>query len=125
MILKIFQRPCTYHYLKKMPSTHHFLATLYLKILLESHPAPTSWGCAKMKLIHEGGETLCPADFRSVALTSFVSKLFNKIIAIRLEEFFLESEIIDQSFQKGFLRSINGKIEHIYGLTSNCRECLT
>ena len=33
----------TYHHLKKLPSTHHFLATLFSKILLEDHSAPESW----------------------------------------------------------------------------------
>ena len=45
----------TYHHLKKMPSTHHFLATLFSKILLEKQEAPESWSKAKIKLIFKGG----------------------------------------------------------------------
>lgn len=33
----------TYHHLKKLPSTHHFLATLFSKILQSSHQSPSSW----------------------------------------------------------------------------------
>ena len=41
----------TYHHLKKLPSAHHFLATLFSKILLQDHAAPESWCQAKIILI--------------------------------------------------------------------------
>ena len=108
----------SYHHLKKMPCTHHFLATLFSKILLESHPPPSAWCCARIKLIHKGGDTSKPANFRPIALTSVVGKLLNKIIATRLEEFLLENKIINPSLQKGFLSGINGTMEHIFSLSA-------
>ena len=101
-----------------MTSTHHFLATLFSKILLESYSPPSSWCSARIKLIHKGGDTNCPANFRPIALTSAIGKLFNKIIASRLEEYLLENNIINPSLQKGFLRGINGTMEHIFSLST-------
>ena len=40
-----------YHHLKKLPSAHYFLATLFSKILLEDQVAPESWCQAKIRLI--------------------------------------------------------------------------
>ena len=108
----------SYHHLKKMTSTHHFLATLFSKILLESYSPPSSWCFARIKLIHKGGDTNCPANFRPIALTLAIGKLFNKIIASRLEEYLLENNIINPSLQKGFLRGINGTMEHIFSLST-------
>jgi len=58
----------SYHHLKKMPSTHHFLATLFSKILLDSQLPLSSWCSARIKLIHKGGDTSDPANFRPIAL---------------------------------------------------------
>ena len=41
----------TYHHLIKMPSTNHFLATLFSKILLDKYTALESWCEAKRKLV--------------------------------------------------------------------------
>ena len=46
-------------------------------------------------------------NFRLIALTSVIEKLFHKILAIRLEEYTLSNSIIDTSLQNGFLRGIN------------------
>ena len=108
----------SYHHLKKMPCTHHYLATLFSKILLESHPPPSARCCARIKLIHKGGDTSKPANFRPIALTSVVGKLLNKIIATHLEEFLLENKIINPSLQKGFLSGINDTMEHIFSLSA-------
>lgn len=75
----------TYHHLKKLPSAHHFLATLFSKILLSSHQPPTSWCSAKTILIHKKGDPGMPNSFRPIALSSCVGKLFHKILARRLD----------------------------------------
>ena len=108
----------TYHHLKKMPSTHHFLATLFSKILLENHTAPASWCEARIKLIFKGGDDKLPANFRPIALTSAIGKLFHKIIALRLEQYVRNNNIIDASLQKGFLTGINGTMEHIFSVSA-------
>ena len=101
-----------------MPSTHHFLATLFSKILLQSQSPPSSWCHAKVITIHKKGDPQDPANFRPIALTSVIGKLYHKILAIRLEDYLIQNSIIDKSLQKGFLRGVNGCIEHVYAVQS-------
>ena len=108
----------TYCHLWKLPSTHHYLATLFSKILLHSHSAPPQWCSGIMKLIYKTGSSDDPKNFRPIALTSWVGKLFHKILTIRLETFLLHNHLIDPSIQKGFLRNCPGTYEHIFAL--NC-----
>ena len=65
----------SYHHLKKMSSTHHYLATLFSKMLLENQEAPHPWSGARIKLIHKGGDTNIPSNFWPIALSSVVGKL--------------------------------------------------
>ena len=90
------------------------LATLFSKILLEDHAAPESWCQAKIKLIPKSQDLSNPENFRPIALTSTIGKLFNKILAHRLEHFLCSNYILDPSLQKGFLTNINGTMEHIF-----------
>ena len=103
----------TYLHLRKLPLSHHFLATLYSKILMESQEPPPSWCRGKMSLIHKSGSTNDPANFHPIALTSVVGKLFHKIITRRMESYLIQNGIIDMSTQKGFLSGVNGMFEHV------------
>ena len=67
----------TYFHLKKLPSCHNFLATLYSKILLQSHSAPTSWCQGKTILLYKKGDASLPKNFRPIMLTSVIGKLFH------------------------------------------------
>ena len=104
----------SYYHLKHLPATHHFLATLFSRILLENHTCPPSWCIGKFILIYKSGPTSNPGSFRPIALTSTIGKLFNRIIATRLEKFVLANGIIDPTIQKGFLSKTPGVLEHIY-----------
>ena len=108
----------SYLHLRKMPCCHHFLATLYSKILLETQEAPAEWCSGVFKLIPKTSDSTRPENFRPIALTSTIGKLFHKILASRLEIFLKENGIIDVSQQKGFLSGINGTFEHIFSITA-------
>ena len=108
----------TYLHLKQLPSAHHFRATLYSKILLNSQVCPQEWCEATIKLIHKKGDLNNPSNFRPIALTNVIGKLFHKIIASRLESYCLSNEIINTSIQKGFLHGISGVMEHIFCVIS-------
>ena len=108
----------SYFHIKMLPCTHHFLATLFSKIISVSHNTPLTWCNANIILIHKNGDTSCPSNFRPIALTSTIGKLFHRILARRLEEYLLDRDIIDPSIQKGFLSGIDGVIKHILSL--NC-----
>ena len=64
-------------------------------------------------LVPKNGDPSIPTNFRPIAMSSVFGKLFHKILARRIESFSLANKIIDASIQKGFLRGINGVMEHI------------
>ena len=82
------------------------------------HVPPSSWCTAKFITIHIKGDTSDPGNFLPIELTSAVSKLFHKVIAYRLEQYIISNDILDTSLQKGFLRGVNGCMEHIFAIQS-------
>ena len=100
-----------------MPASHHFLATLFTKILLKSHSAPPVWSKAKIKLHFKGGDPKLPHNVQPIAFTSTIGKLLHKILAIRLERFLFSNDLIDSTIQKGFLTGVNGTFEHIFSVS--------
>ena len=112
----------SYSLLKRLPSCHHFLATLYSKILLETNEAPPIWCSGKIILIYKKGDTSSPGNLRPIALTSTIGKLFHKFIARRMEKYRLANDIIDSSIQKGFLTGINGTMEHIFSVLEHAKS---
>ena len=73
----------TYRHLRKLPSTHRFLATLYSKLLSESQHPPPSWCVGKLSLSYKSGSANDPSNFHPIALTSTdVNGTFNHIYAI-------------------------------------------
>ena len=107
----------TYFHLRNLPCTHYFLATLFTKILLSEQEPPSSWFSAEIILIHKGGDPSQPGNFRPIALTSIIPKIFHKIIAKRLEHYLLSNNIFDPSLQKGFLSGVNGTVEHVFAIS--------
>jgi len=80
---------------------------------LNSPHAPALWCKGELCLVHKGGDPGVPANFRPIALTSTIGKLFHGIIASLLEQYLLNNGIIDSNLQKGFLSGIAGVFEHI------------
>ena len=97
--------------LKKFPSIHHVLATLYSK-LLTSAIAPSSWAESRITLIYKKDEPELPENFRMIALSSVLGKTFHLLLASRMSDYLLANKFIDSTIQKAFLRNINGVIEH-------------
>ena len=101
----------TYGILKKLPVTHHILATLYSK-LLHSPTPPSSWGKSKITLIYKKGESDDPRNFRMIALSSVLGKTFHLLLAHRISSYLTSNNFIDKSTQKAFLSKVNGVLEH-------------
>ena len=101
-----------------LPSCHHFLATLFSKIILQGKSGPTSWYTSNIKLIHKAGNPSLTSNFRPIAFTSCRRKLFHKIIAKCLGRFLVSNHIIDTLTQKGFLSELYGAMEHTFALNS-------
>ena len=108
----------SYVHLRCLPGSHHFLATLFSKILLGKQSGPKSWYNGKITLIHKSGDPSLPASFTSIALTSCIGKVFHKITARCLERYLITTNIIDPSIQKGFISGVNGVMEHNFALNS-------
>ena len=77
----------SYYHLKNQPCTHLFLASLYSKILLLNNAPPPSWCMGKIVPIHKAGSNSDPSNFRPIALTSTIGKIFHKILASGLEAY--------------------------------------
>ena len=92
-----------YGVLAKLPSIHHFLATLYSKIN-ESCVAPESWATSLVVLAYKAGDEADPRNFRLIALTSSLGKPYHQIKADRMAEFMTANNYIDSSSQKAFLK---------------------
>ena len=100
-----------YGILQKLPSSHHFLATLFSKLLHSADP-PVEWSSSVVTLIHKNGSTDDPKNFRMIALTSCIGKLHHQILAERIEEFAIQNGLINPEMQKAFLKGISGCIEN-------------
>ena len=101
-----------YGLLRNLPSTHHFMATLFTKILLCEPNPPESWSKSKVVLIYKSGTTDKPENFRMISLTSCVSKVFHQVLANRTGAYLTKNGYIKSDVQKAFLKGINGCIEH-------------
>ena len=99
-------------HLKNLESTHHFLATLFTKTLLTSPTPWEGWGASSIVLIHKAGDTGDPSNFRPIALTSCVGKLFHQILSERISKYLVSNGFLDSETQKAFLSKISGCEDH-------------
>ena len=102
----------TYGVLRNLPSTHHFLATLYSRILLDSPTPPELWQSSNVSLIYKRNETSNPKNFRMIALTSTIGKLYHQIVSDRILDYMIANKFLNPAVQKAFIKNINGTIEH-------------
>ena len=100
-----------YGMLKKLSCTHHFMATLFTKVMQSGIP-PSNWTRSKVSLLYKSGDSTDPANFRMIALSNAVGKIYHQILAERFEQFMLDNELIDSTLQKAFLKGISGCTEH-------------
>ena len=88
--------------LKHLPRYGMDLLLHIFNFSLSSHSFPSIWMTSSIIPIHKVGKPLdSPASFRPISLTSFVSKLFERIILFCLL-FFLESNSILSPRQASF-----------------------
>ena len=76
---------------------------------------PKVWKHAHVKLIGNPSATSdpsSPTNFRPIALTPCVGKLFSTIIRNRLLKFMLANRYLDRSIQKAFMPATPGCAEH-------------
>ena len=103
-----------YGYLAKLPQTHEFLSTLFTQIR-DTSKAPEVWTMSKIILLTKSEETNTdePSDFRMIALTANVAKLFHSMESSRTISFMITNGYLDPSAQKAYIQGINGCVEHV------------
>ena len=107
--------------LKKLKSLHPHIAHCFNN-LLRWRVCPTQWKSAIVKLLHKGGDDSNPKNWRPIALTSCLGKLFHSIIASSITEHVTKEYILDTSVQKGFLPKLAGCIEHTAAISQCVRH---
>ena len=110
-----------YPMLKHLPrSGMDFLLHIF-NLSWSLHSFPSIWKTSSIIPIHKMGKPLdSPASFRSISLTSCVSKLFERIILFRLL-FFLESNSILSPHQAGF-RPVRSTLHQILFLSQSISD---
>ena len=97
--------------LHKLNHLHGILATLFTKVFQNGSP-PSVWSESIIKLIHKKGSTEEPSNFRMIALSNTIGKLFHLIISKRTTNYVISNKMIDPFLQKGFIPGINGCVDH-------------
>ena len=117
----------SYKILKRCPSLSAALLALYNRCW-ESSVVPRVWKQASIKPI----PTSCamedpsdPAKFRPIALTSCIGKVYTSIIKDRWLHFMRVNQYLDTKFQKAFMPSVPGCIEHYTKLATAINEACT
>ena len=101
-----------YGYLMNMSYVHKVLATLFTQII-DTGVAPDIWGSSKVKLIHKSGSDDNPMNFRMIALTLCIAKLYHTLEASRTMDFMIRNKYLDPTAQKAYINGVNGCVEHI------------
>ena len=74
------------------------------------------WAKCVFRLIYKKGEANIPSNFRMIAISSVVGKLFHGVLANRFLKFLTKNEYLDQKVQKSFLPEVSGCVEHCWSL---------
>ena len=103
-----------YQILKRCPSLVHFLFNLYTQCW-QTSTIPQAWKTASIRLMAKGSakdDPSSPSNFRPIALTSCIGKIFTSILKSRWSTYMLENEYLDPSIQKAFMKATPGYTEY-------------
>jgi hypothetical protein len=106
---------------KKCRSIMFFVLKIVEKIW-ESQIVPSDWAQAFIILLSKSDILDDPAEFRPIAITNTVGKIFFSIVSDRLQKFLLANKYIRRSLQKGFLSGVPGCLEHSFSLYEALRN---
>ena len=104
---------------KRCPSTLHRI----VKRIWITKDIPEDWGQAFVVLLSKDPDILDkPSEFRPIAITNTVGKIFFSVISDRLQKFFVQNNYIRRETQKGFLFGLPGCLEHSFTLFEALRD---
>jgi hypothetical protein len=94
-----------------------------IKKIWKTKDVPEDWAQAYVVLLAKNPNKLDdPSEFRPIAITNTVGKIFFSVISDRLQTFMVKNNYISRSVQKGFLSGIAGCLEHSFTLFEALRE---
>lgn len=114
----------SYIIMKKCPSASLILMDIFNACMVFSS-FPTTWQTGVIKLISKpaaSSDPSNPSNFRPIALTSCMGKVFTSVLKHRLLDYATRNNYLDLSIQKAFADSIPGCIEHHFKLSSALNE---
>lgn len=107
---------------KKCPSLRKTILAIFRRIFKEK-VIPNDWAIAFVVLLQKCPEVLDkPSEFRPIAITNTLGKIFFSIISARLQKYLIKNGYIQTPIQKGFLFGVPGCVEHSFTLWEALRE---
>ena len=107
---------------KKCPSIIKTLHKIFKKVW-HTKDVPEDWAVAFIVLLSKDPDKRdAPSEFRPIAITNTVGKIFFSIVSSRLQSFFVKNDFIRRTVQKGFLSGVAGCVEHSFTLFEALRE---
>jgi len=95
---------------------------IFLKIF-KSKDVPRDWAIAFVVLLQKTKGVLDDlSEFRPIAITNTLGKIFFSIISARLQNFMVKNNYIQTILQKGFISGVPGCVEHSFSLWEALRE---
>ena len=113
--------------MKKCPALVPALLDIY-NLCWRTSNVPPMWKKASINLIPKKTAQVDPSNpvnFRPIALTSCVGKLFSTIMKNRLLSYMLANGFLDRNIQKAFVPSVPGCLEHYAKLATAIHEAHT
>lgn len=104
----------TYVPYKRCPAILPILEQLFAKIW-HSNEIPSNWAAASIQLLPKSTKLTEPSEFRPIALTNTIGKIFFAVISKRLEHFMLDNNYLSH-VQKGFKANTPGCLEHSFSM---------
>jgi hypothetical protein len=101
----------SYNDIKMLPSIHSYICKIFTK-LLSTDELDVSWTHARLFMKYKRGDPTLPQNYRPMTMLSTMTKLFHKILNVRLSAYLENNKIIDRSIQKGLQKRISGVLEN-------------
>ena len=97
------------------------MARLVRKIWI-SKSVPENWAVVFITLLAKSDNLNKPSEFRPIAVTSTIGKVFLSVISDRLQDYIVANGYIDRKIQKGFLYGLPGCLEHSFAVYEALQE---
>jgi hypothetical protein len=101
---------------KRCPCLLKLLVKIFKKVWT-TKDVPAEWATASIQLLAKSANLSDPSEFRPIALTSTIGKIFFAVVAKRLEKYMTQNKFISQ-VQKGFKAETPGCffLEHSFAM---------